>query len=252
MLNNLLKKIIIFSMVFFTIPLSSYANDFEIAGSRGAIKATLTPHKDKISRDASVNLKLNASGSSKGLRNLIQGKADLAVLSASVDSVIPKVNKKYNLNAKLSDFEQITISEQTLGIIVNKNNKVDTLTRTQLHDIFVGKIKNWSEVGGDDREIILLPGRDGSGVRSLMEKTLLKKGEKFAKGRSAPSNVSLKFVADNVGGITAGSLSYVSDSLKVIKITEGGEISQRYYLISKGSFAGKKAEVRDIIIELNK
>ena len=37
--------------------------------------------------------------------------------------------------------------------IVDKNNKVDSLTKQQAVDILTGKITNWKEVGGDDQPI---------------------------------------------------------------------------------------------------
>ncbi|MEJ0047943.1 MAG: substrate-binding domain-containing protein [Rhodospirillales bacterium] len=38
-----------------------------------------------------------------------------------------------------------------IAIIVNPANPVSALTKAQLHDIFDGSIKNWSQVGGTRR-----------------------------------------------------------------------------------------------------
>ena len=43
-----------------------------------------------------------------------------------------------------------------IAIIVNKGSKVEDLTVDQLKQMFTGEITNWSEVGGDDGEIVLV------------------------------------------------------------------------------------------------
>ena len=43
-----------------------------------------------------------------------------------------------------------------IAIIVNKDSKVEDLTVDQLKQMFTGEITNWSEVGGDDGEIVLV------------------------------------------------------------------------------------------------
>ena len=46
-----------------------------------------------------------------------------------------------------------------IAIIVNKDSKVEDLTVDQLKQMFTGEITNWSEVGGDDGEIVLVAAR---------------------------------------------------------------------------------------------
>ena len=42
----------------------------------------------------------------------------------------------------------VPIGREAFVFIVNKNNPVDNLTSKQVRDIYSGKIKKWSEVGG--------------------------------------------------------------------------------------------------------
>ena len=44
-------------------------------------------------------------------------------------------------------------AREALVIFVNENNSVTNLTSQQLKGIFTGEITNWSDVGGEDREI---------------------------------------------------------------------------------------------------
>ena len=56
-----------------------------------------------------------------------------------------------------------------IAIIVNKDSKVEDLTVDQLKQMFTGEITNWSEVGGDDGEIVLVGREAGSGTRDGFE-----------------------------------------------------------------------------------
>lgn len=55
-----------------------------------------------------------------------------------------------------------TIALDGIAIIVNNASKVEDLTVDQLKQMFTGEITNWSEVGGDDGEIVLIGREAGS------------------------------------------------------------------------------------------
>ena len=62
-----------------------------------------------------------------------------------------------------------TVALDGIAIIVNKSSKVEDLTVDQLKQMFTGEITNWSEVGGDDGEIVLVGREAGSGTRDGFE-----------------------------------------------------------------------------------
>jgi len=49
-----------------------------------------------------------------------------------------------------------------LVVVANEANKVDDLKSQQIHDIYVGKIKNWRDLGGEDKAIKISLPMDGS------------------------------------------------------------------------------------------
>jgi len=49
-----------------------------------------------------------------------------------------------------------------LVVVANEANKVDDLKPQQIHDIYVGKIKNWRDLGGEDKAIKMSLPMDGS------------------------------------------------------------------------------------------
>ena len=53
--------------------------------------------------------------------------------------------------------------------VVNKDAGVTDLSQQELIDIFTGKVKNWSELGGADQEISVINRASGSGTRATFE-----------------------------------------------------------------------------------
>ena len=69
-----------------------------------------------------------------------------------------------------ADVEGTTIALDGIAIIVNNASKVEDLTVDQLKQMFTGEITNWSEVGGDDGEIVLIGREAGSGTRDVINR----------------------------------------------------------------------------------
>lgn len=64
-----------------------------------------------------------------------------------------------------------------LVMITSANNPVDSLTLKQLHDIYYGKIHNWSEVGGPNAPIdVYAVASPGDGVEFSLRKLLFGRG----------------------------------------------------------------------------
>lgn len=48
------------------------------------------------------------------------------------------------------------IAREPILILVNNKNRITNLSRKQIRGIFSGKIKNWREVGGDNKPIVVV------------------------------------------------------------------------------------------------
>ena len=60
---------------------------------------------------------------------------------------------------------------------VNKDNPVDSITIKQAHDIYAGKITNWSELGGKDEPIVAFQRPDNSGSQTGLYEYIIKPDE---------------------------------------------------------------------------
>jgi len=107
-----------------------------------------------------------------------------------------------------------------LAIVVHKTNPKNDLTLEELQAVFSGKTANWQQLGGNDQAIIVVTSPQGAGMRSAVQKEILK-GQSYT-----PNEISAGIVAQadqQVGifpsGITALSRSMVDDPrVKVIAV----------------------------------
>ena len=117
-----------------------------------------------------------------------------------------------------ADVEGTTIALDGIAIIVNNASKVEDLTVDQLKQMFTGEITNWSEVGGDDGEIVLIGREAGSGTRDGFESIVdVKDSCKYAQELTATGAV-ISAVEANPLAIGYASLSAVGDTVKMVTV----------------------------------
>ena len=117
-----------------------------------------------------------------------------------------------------TDVEGTTIALDGIAIIVNNASKVEDLTVDQLKQMFTGEITNWSEVGGDDGEIVLIGREAGSGTRDGFESIVdVKDSCKYAQELTATGAV-ISAVEANPLAIGYASLSAVGDTVKMVTV----------------------------------
>ena len=132
-----------------------------------------------------------------------------------------------------ADVDGTTIALDGIAIIVNNASKVEDLTVDQLKQMFTGEITNWSEVGGDDGEIVLIGREAGSGTRDGFESIVdVKDSCKYAQELTATGAV-ISAVEANPLAIGYASLSAVGDTVKMVTV---GGVECREETVKDGSY----------------
>jgi len=107
------------------------------------------------------------------------------------------------------------IAEEPVMILVNKANPVENLSTQQVRSIFSGDITNWNEVGGWDKDIVVVT-RLHCKKRPGHWKTILPSAEAFVKKRldvsSAKDMVKLVTSFDTSIGHLGSTWIYSEDS----------------------------------------
>ncbi len=126
--------------------------------------------------------------------NLIHDKVDMIFCS------MPSEEQQAMADEAGVEFEMVPFLNGGFVFFVNKENPVDSLTIQQLHDIYAGKITNWSEVGGDDTEIIPYQRPNNSGSQTGMYHYIIPENEIM----EAPTEMKIA----EMGGIVDAVASY--------------------------------------------
>ena len=153
-----------------------------------------------------VTISYDPTGSGAGITGATDKTLDIGLSSRAL-----KDDEK-------ADVDGTTIALDGIAIIVNKDSKVEDLTVDQLKQMFTGEITNWSEVGGDDGEIVLVGREAGSGTRDGFESIVdVKDSCKYAQELTATGAV-ISAVEANPLAIGYASLSAVGDTVKAVTV----------------------------------
>jgi phosphate transport system substrate-binding protein len=179
-----------------------------------------------------VSIAVTGGGSGTGIAALINKTTNIANASRQIKAEEVAEAKKNGV-----DPVEHTIARDAIAVIVNPNNPVSQLTMQQISDIYSGKIKNWSEVGGEDRPIVRLSREVNSGTHVYFLETVVRMGKKDDKTFFSTDTLLLPSsegivseVRQNPNAIGYDGLGYVPKDLKTIAIAP--EEGQPYILPS--------------------
>lgn len=167
-------------------------------------------------QNGSIDIGIQAVGSGAGIEATVNGTAGIGMSSRDLTAA-----------EKAKGIQETVIAKDGIAVAVNPANKVSGLTSEQIRKIFMGEISNWSEIGGDDQEIIVVSREDGSGTRSAFEELLkveTEKDGKKASGLRKDANIAEGngAVQSNIGTKTNAigyvSLGHVNDSIKPLEV----------------------------------
>ena len=157
--------------------------------------------------ETGISFTYNPTGSGSGIKAVSEGRCDIGLSSRDLKAE----EAELGLTATVLAYDGI-------AIIVNPENTVADLTSEILAKIYTGEIKNWSEVGGNDTEIVLIGREAGSGTRDGFESiTGTEDACKYRQELTSTGDV-ITTVSQNPGAIGYASLASVKDIVKVVSI----------------------------------
>jgi phosphate transport system substrate-binding protein len=101
-----------------------------------------------------VNLLVIGSSAGRGFRDLIEGKAEVAMMSRDISA--DEREKAKDKGIKLAEKP---IGKAAVAVITSPRNPVSELTMEQVRKIYTGEYLNWKQVGGPDSPIRCLTRR---------------------------------------------------------------------------------------------
>jgi phosphate transport system substrate-binding protein len=136
-----------------TLPASA---EVKVHGATTVTYGLMKPQQAQIEKISGTKLTILPSSTSRGLTDLAEGKADIAMLAEPVQTAAESLNKKQPGAVKIEEFQDNLVGNAFIQFVVHPSNPVKSLTKAQLAGLFSGQIKNWSEVGGPSQPVLLV------------------------------------------------------------------------------------------------
>jgi phosphate transport system substrate-binding protein len=167
-----------------------------------------------------VQIAVTGGGSGTGIAALINATVDMANASRRI-----KDEEREQANAGGIEPVEHVVAGDAIAVVVHPSNPVDGLTIPQLSAIFSGKITNWTEVGGEDRPIVLLSRESNSGTHVYFLESVVRQGHAEDKTLFSPDTLLMPSsegisaeIRQNPNAIGYDGLGYVTDDQKVVAV----------------------------------
>lgn len=145
-----------------------------VMGSTTLDPITQVAAEDFMAANPGTRVMVSGVGSSAGIEAVSKGTCEIGTSSRDLK---PAESTQTVDGVTFSLFDT-RVARDAIAVIVNPNNPIESLTTSQVADIFAGKIKNWSEVCPPgvtyDHEIGLVNRDEASGTREAFSKLVMK------------------------------------------------------------------------------
>ena len=169
-----------------------------------------------------INIAVTGRGSGTGIAALINGTCDICESSRAIAQKEIKQAK----DKGIEPHEEI-VGLDGIAVVVHPKNPVKNLTMGQLRGIFMGQIRNWKDLGGANKPIVILSREVNSGTHLFFKEHVLRGGdvkgpEEFAaEALLMPSSQAIADeVSNNENAIGYYGMGYISPAQKVIAVAK--------------------------------
>jgi len=191
-----------------------WAGNIVIKGS-----TTVLPIAQKVSEvymkaNPDVRISISGGGSGNGIKALIDGTTDIADASRFIK------DKEIKLAVEKGRFPvPFAVAYDSIIPVVHSSNSLTGLSLAQLKAIYKGEIKNFKEIGGPDREIVVVSRDTSSGTYEVWHKRVMKKERVYPGALLQASNGAVvQAVSRNKNAIGYIGLGYLDESLTALSV----------------------------------
>jgi len=225
-----------------------------ISGSTTVLPIAAAVAEAYMAKHPDVDVKVSGGGSGAGISAIGKGAVDIGMASRELSA---------DEKATYSKLVPTAVAKDGIAIIVNPENKVDSLTLSQIKDIYTGNDKSWNDVGGEQAEFSIVGRDSASGTREFFSNEVLKKADFTPFMVEKNSNGAVQQLVSQ----TPNAIGYVGmgfeDGVKVISLDVDGKmlkptlatvkskeypLSRELYFITNGEPSGETKDFIDFLL----
>jgi phosphate transport system substrate-binding protein len=220
---------------------SGSARIIENKGSDTLVNLALAWAETYMGGHPEVRISVTGGGSGTGIAAMINGTVDIANASREMK---PEEIAAAEDNG-ISPIEFV-VARDAIVVVVHPSNPVDGLTLQQISDIYTTKITRWSEVGGEDRPIVLLSRESNSGTYVYFLENVIRMGDKESELLFSPDTLLMPSsegisaeVRQNPNAIGYDGLGYVTPDQKMLAVARennGPYVLPSVEVVNDGSY----------------
>ena len=237
----------------------AFADDqLVITGSTTVLPIAQACAETYMDAHPNADITVRGGGSGVGIAAMIDATCDIANASRPIKS-----KELSNARAKGINPVEHIVAWDGIAVVVHPDVPVSGLTIEQISDIYTGKIKNWRDVGGPNKTIVVVSRDVASGTYEVFKKKVLGGGSvrddalKVASNQAVSTTIST--TPFSIGYI---GLGYLSGKVKAIKVNgvmpskqtaKSGEfpIVRPLYMFTNGEPTGLAKQFLDFIFSEN-
>lgn len=211
------------------------SGSIRISGGTAHIPVMKIAAQKIMAANTDIKISIAGGGSGVGIKQVGEGLVDIGNSGRKPSEA--ELNK-YSL-------EMHQWAVDGVGVVVNPENPVTSLTSDQLKDIYAGKLTSWESLGGPDKPINIYTRDEASGTRNVFWKKALAKGEISTKALFAPSNGAMKTAISQdpyaIGYVSVGHMDASVTPVTLDGVAPSLEsVKQGKYKVARGLFSNTK------------
>lgn len=207
---------LILAAVFFACMVTSqvWAGSININGSTTVLPIAQKVSEAYMKENPDVSISVSGGGSGNGIKALIDGTTDIADSSRFIkDKEVKAAVEKGRYPVPFA------VAYDCIVPVVHPKNPLKDITLEQLKGIYMGKIKNWKELSGPDKEIVVISRDTSSGTYEVWEEKVMNKERVYAGALLQASNGAVaQAVSKNEQAIGYVGFGYLNKDLKGLSV----------------------------------
>ena len=176
-----------------------------------------------MGENKNITVTYNPTGSTSGISAVKEGRCDIGLASRALKE-----------EEKAAGLQETVLALDGIAMIVSPENPVADLDLDTISKIYTGEITDWSEVGGNAGQIVLIGREAGSGTRDGFESITGTKDKCQYRQELTSTGDVIATVAGNPNAIGYASLASLKDSVKALTV---GGVQPTEATVQDGSYA---------------
>ena len=192
----------------------AWAENITINGSTTVLPIAQKIAEAYMKQNPDIKMSISGGGSGNGIKALIDSSTDIANSSRFIKDDEVKLAIEKNIYPV-----PFAVAYDCIVPVIHPTNTLTNITMEQLKNIYLGNIKNWKEIGGPDRPMVVISRDTSSGTYEVWEEKVMKKENVFPGALlQASSGAVAQAVSKNKNAIGYIGIGYINKDVTALTV----------------------------------